>query len=342
LAINDYIYVGSELLRIKNLPPNPDADCEFYSRAGQRLGFLDTTPSHLSMGTPMYKVSLHPPGTQFPPNGMPVFTIPYRNDDGGPGFGRDSRLHFEAPADGTYQVRIGDARGLGGSNFAYRLTIRRPQPDFKVSFNPTGPSVWKGGAVPVSASADRIDGFDGEIGLRLENLPAGFSAPATSIPRGENSTTFALWADAKAVSPAKGAPPLKLVAWAMIDGKKVVREAQGGVPQVKGPGDLVAATEQSEVTVKPGGQVRLTVKIERRNGFKGRVPVEVRGLPHGVRVLDIGLNGILITETETVRTMVIYAEPWVEATTHPFVVLARREGKGTEHAARSVLLKVVP
>ena len=36
----------------------------------------------------------------------------------------------------------------------------------------------------------------------------------------------------------------------------------------------------------------------------------------------------------------IYAEPWVKPTTHPFVVLARREGKNTEHAAKSVLLRV--
>ena len=84
------------------------------------------------------------------------------------------------------------------------------------------------------------------------------------------------------------------------------------------------------------------VHIDRRNGFKGRVPVEVRGLPHGVRVLDIGLNGILITEKETTRTIVIYAEPWVEPMAHPIVVLARSERKGTEHAAKSVLLKVVP
>jgi hypothetical protein len=40
--------------------------------------------------------------------------------------------------------------------------------------------------------------------------------------------------------------------------------------------------------------------------------------------------------------MVIYAEPWVQSVEHPFVVLARREGKNTEHAARSVLLKVRP
>jgi len=66
----------------------------------------------------------------------------------------------------------------------------------------------------------------------------------------------------------------------------------------------------------------------------------VRGLPHGVRVLDIGPNGILITERESSRTIVIYAEPWVKPLTHPFVVLSRSERRGTEHAAKSVLLKV--
>ena len=201
--------------------------------------------------------------------------------------------------------------------------------------------MWKGGAVPVSASADRIDGFDGAIGLRLDNLPAGFSAPATSIPKGENSTTFALWADAGA-APAKDVPPIKLAAWAEIDGKKVTREAPGGLPQVKDGGDLATVTGQSEVTVKPGGETRLTVRIERHNKFAGRVPIDVRGLPHGVRVLDIGLNGILITERETEREVVLYAEPWARAQEHPFVVLARREGKNTEHAAKSVLLKVQP
>ena len=84
----------------------------------------------------------------------------------------------------------------------------------------------------------------------------------------------------------------------------------------------------------------MTVHVERRNGFTGRVPLEVRGLPHGVRVLDIGLNGILLTEKDSARTVVLHAEPWVQPTTHPLVVLARREGKGTEHAARPVLLRV--
>src|SRR5262249_21255591 len=84
---DDYVYLGNELLRIEQLPLNPDADCNFYAVGGQRVGFLDTTPGHHPMGAPVYKVEIHPPGTTFPPNGLPVFNLNYRNDDGGPGGG---------------------------------------------------------------------------------------------------------------------------------------------------------------------------------------------------------------------------------------------------------------
>jgi hypothetical protein len=337
--MNDYLLVGSELIRIRALPRNPDDDCQFFSAGGQRLAYLGTSSTHHPMNAPMYKVSIHPPGTTFPPNGLPLVTLYHRNDDGGAGFDKDSRLTFDPPADGEYQVRVGDSLGHGGSQYAYRLTVRPPRPSFNVSLTPTAPAVSKGGALPISVNADRLDGFDGAIELRLENLPPGFSAPATTIPAGENSTSFALYAEPTAAVPASSAP-LKLIARAVIDGKEVVREATGGLPKVQEPGDIVTTTEQAEVTIRPGGEVRVTVQVERRNGFKGRIPIDVRGLPHGVRVLDVGLNGILITEKDTTRTFVLYAEPWVEPTEHPIVVFARREGKNTEHAARSVLLKV--
>ncbi|MFL5244097.1 MAG: WD40 repeat domain-containing protein [Gemmataceae bacterium] len=340
LAVNDYLYVGSELLRIFSLPRNPDDDCIFYSVNGQRQGFLGTTPSYISLGTPLYKVTINPPGATFPANGLPLVTVYYRNDDGGPGFGKDSRLVFDPPADGEYQVRIADARGQGGRDYIYRLTLRPPRPSYNLSFNPTAPTVAKGSAIPITVTAERIDEFDGPIEVKLENLPPGFSAPATTIPEGERSTSLALYAAPTAAAPQEKAPVPKLVAKAMVNGQAVVREVAGSLPKVSEPGDIVTTTDLSEVSLKPGQEARLTVKIERRNGFGGRVPVEVSGLPHGVHVLDIGLNGILITERETTRTMVIRAEPWVKPTDHPFVVFANREGKGTQHAAKSVLLKV--
>ncbi|MBI3464224.1 MAG: hypothetical protein HY000_14385, partial [Planctomycetes bacterium] len=342
LTVNDYVMIGQQLLRIEALPKNPDDDCRFFELRGQRVGYLDTTPAHVSMGTPMYKVAIHPPGTQFPPNGMPIFTIHYRNDDGGPQYGKDSRLFFDPPADGEYLVRIGDVRGQGSPSHAYRLAIRPPRPSYAVSFNPGSPSVWKGGALPIAISCERLDGFDGPIELQLENRSPGFSAPATTIPAGENSTSLALFAESNAASPPKDAPKFKLVAKAAISGSDVVREVGGEVLSAVEPGDIVTTVEQSEVTIQPGGHAKLTVRVERRNDFKGRIPIEVRGLPHGTRVLDIGLNGILITERETQRTFTIYSEPWAQPTTHPFVVLAKREGKNTEHGAKSILLRVVP
>src|SRR5439155_10904340 len=38
LAVDDYLLVGGELLRIRALPRNPDDDCQFWSESGQRIG----------------------------------------------------------------------------------------------------------------------------------------------------------------------------------------------------------------------------------------------------------------------------------------------------------------
>jgi hypothetical protein len=291
------------------------------------------------MGTPMYKVAIHPPGTMFPPNGLPVVTLYYRNDDGGGTFDRDSHLTFDPPADGDYLVRVSDARGQGSSRHTYQLTVRPPRPNFSLSFIPTAPAVSPGQAAAITVNVDRKDDFEGPIEVELRNVPRGFEAPSTRIPPGEMSTTFALHARPDAAAGQK-APVLELVGRAVINGKEIVRTARGELPKLIPTGDIVTTTAQSEVTIQPGQQTHLTVTVERRHGFKGRIPVEVRGLPYGVRVLDIGLNGILITEKDTRRTITLYAEPWVEPTAQPFVVLARHEGKNSEHAARSVLLRV--
>ena len=108
-------------MKIQALPTHPDADCNFFAAGGKRIAYLDTTPTHHSNNTPMYKVTVHPPGTVFPPNGYPVFTLYYRNDDGGPGNGRDSRIIFDPPADGRVQGSGQPTRcGMGGVNFGYQ------------------------------------------------------------------------------------------------------------------------------------------------------------------------------------------------------------------------------
>ena len=337
LRVNDFLYVGTELMRIKALPKNPDDDCQFVQVGGRRVGFLGTTPTHHPQNAPMYKVEVHPPDRTFPPNGLPVFRLMYTNDDGGDGYGKDSAIEFDPPATGTFQVRVSDARGAGGPDFAYRLTVRPPRPDFRLSVDPNAPAVWKNGGVPVTVTATRIDGFQGPIAVRFDGLSAPFTIPATTIEAEQTTAVVTLFADGETA----GKPGvLKAVGTAEIGGRAVVREAIGGTPTLRDPGDLVTTTNLREVRLVPGQETKLTVKVERRGDFKGRVPLEVRGLPHGVKVQNIGLNGILVMPDQTEREVVLYAEPWVRPMTVPIVVSARSERKGTEHAAKSVTLTV--
>jgi WD40 repeat protein len=338
LAVNDLLLVGNELVKIRALPRNPDDDCQFFQESGRRLAYLGTTSTHQAQGSPMYKVSVHPPGTTFPPNGMPVVTLYWRNDDG-PALDKDSRLIFDPPADGTYQIRIGDARGEGSSAHAYRLTVRPPRLDFRVSLAPGAPTVFPGSATPIQVNVTRVDAFDGPIDIEWKNLPPGLRLPATNIGPEDNSTSVALYAEPGFTLPEKPMP-LLAVARAQIGGQVVERTTGGISPKLGKAPDIVTTTQEPEVTLRPGGETRLTVSITRQNGFTGRVPLDVRGLPHGVRVLDVGLNGILIIPGETKRTFVLYAEPWVKPTDHPIVVFARREGKPEEYAAPSVLLRI--
>jgi len=338
LGIDDYLFVNGDLMRILELPKGPDDDCQFYQTAGRRIGFLGTTPTHHSMGLPMYKVELHPPGKSFPPNGMPVFTLNYRNDDGGPGYGKDSGLYFDPPADGTYQVRVTDARGAFGPAHAFRVTVRRPRPDFTISANVSGPSLLSGGATPINVTVSRTDGFDGRVNVALKNVPSGFAAPATFVEAGQNSTAFALYGEANAALPTK--PEVKLVASAIINGKEVAHEIPLGLPARIGTGEIITTVREQTIRLQPGKETRFTVDIARQGKFAGRVPLDVKGLPHGVRVLNIGLNGILVTERETSREVVLYAEPWVQPMERPIVVLARREGVNGEFAAKPLALRV--
>ncbi|MEJ7637945.1 MAG: pre-peptidase C-terminal domain-containing protein, partial [Singulisphaera sp.] len=168
LAIDDPVLIGRELIRIQDLPRNPDDNCVFWNAQGQRIGLLETTPEHHPMGQPIYKVEVHPPGTTFPAGGVPPVTLNYRNDDGGPGFAKDARLTFDPPADGTYVVRVEDVRGQGGDGFGYHLVVRTPRPDFQLTLGTEDPNVPRGGTALVTAVIRRLDGFDAPVDVTVE------------------------------------------------------------------------------------------------------------------------------------------------------------------------------
>lgn len=328
LNTEDYVLVGNELLQVDVLPKGPDEDIFFKSFAGQRLGFLDTTPEAHAVNTAVYKVSLHPPGTNLPPNGLPQTTLYFRNDDGGPMYGKDARLTFTVPSDGDYTVRLRDVRGLHGEAFAYRLTMRAPQPDFVLSVDPENPNVMRGGSVPINVTAYRAEGFEGEVEVKLLDLPAGFTATSGVIRQGANTATILLTASADVAATASF--PLRVAGRATINGEALTRTANlrekiAVASVVASPPELLVWTEQATVTLEPGGTAWVAIKIKRGQEFKGRIPFDVRNLPHGVIVKDVGLNGVLITEDETTQRFELAAEPWTRAQTQSVIVIGKIE-----------------
>ena len=345
IDINDYLMVGDELLQVASMPTHPDDDIQLKSYRGGRLTYLDTSARNHSVGEAVYKVEVHEAGARLEPNGMPIFRVDYVNDDGGARYGgKDSRLHFEAPVDGDYILRLRDVRGLQGERFAYRLTAREPAPDFDVTFDPKSFNIPRGGRVSLTVTADRKDGFDGPIEVALHDLPPGITATSGTIPARADTTVLMVSAsedasfDARSATlpsmwrgpfEVRGVAALKLSARATIAGQEVTRDAEivdpVSVVALAPKPDLVVTTNAQQIELAPGQEVTLTVSVERRNGFTGRVPVSVMNLPHGVRVNDIGLNGVMITEHETSRTMHIVAERWVEPQTQPILVVGRVE-----------------
>jgi len=110
--------------------------------------------------------------------------------------------------------------------------------------------------------------------------------------------------------------------------------------------DVVMTSQTREVTLEPGGTAEVAVSITRQNGFGGRIPVEVRNLPPRVRVLDVGLNGVLINEDETKRTFVIEALDNAEPVDQDIYVAAKVETRSpldsSFAAPQAIHLKVKP
>ena len=355
-GINDFLLLGGEINRIQILPLGPDEDVKFFDQNGVRMGFLGSTPQAHALGSLAYKVELAAPGEKFPATGLPVLPLYWSNDDGGPEFGGDSRILFEAPAEGRYFVRVSDARSLSAPSSTYRLSIRPRQGDFRISMTPEHPNVPRGGRLPVTVNLDRLDGFDQAVDVQLNGLPPGITATATRILPEFFSGTIVLSAEESADTgvPADDAPRVELVGKALLNSGSPKAEPQELVRQstpfgdrhlvrVTAPGDLKVTVEPAIAEISPGQELRFTVSIERLNGLTGRIPVDVLNLPHGLRVLDVGLNGVLITDQESSRSFVVKCDPWAPVGENLFFAAPRIEARQNErHSSAAIRLIVCP
>jgi len=274
-------------------------------------------------------------GTELPNNGLPVFSLFYENDDDSQRkLGKDSRLTFVAPADGTYFIRVSDVRGFSGDNFTYELTIRRPQPDFSVKLTGDKPTVNAGSGKPFTVKAERSDNFNGPIRIDIADVPPGFQVTTPLfIQEGLYEATGVISAFPDATAPTEEqSKAIKVTATAVICGQEQTKEVNnlGAIKLAAKPKVVVylEPTDSSpdrEIGIVPDAKITCKLRVD-RNGFADRIAFDVANLPHGIIVDDIGLSGVLIPEKQTERTIFLRAEPWVPEQTRTFFATAQVDG----------------
>ena len=238
----------------------------------------------------------------------------------------DPSYRFVAPEDGTYRVMIQDlsrptqdlARtSQGDARYVYRLSIRPPQPDFRLvaiarpptnlpSEHAVSQTVWSpnlrpGGVELIEVYACRRDGFDGDIHVTATNLPAGVTAQSIVIAAKSPSATLVLKA-------AENAPPgisvISIQGRSSLNQTEVVRSARYGAMtwavQLTGvtyhrsrltdqlPVAVIAgepapyalqANPDLKLAASINGTVKFSLSAVRRGNFQGPLDLFTFGLP---------------------------------------------------------------
>jgi len=195
----------------------------------------------------------------------------------------DSRILTTLPANGTYYLYLGDIQQKGGAEYAYRLRIGAPRPDFDLRVTPSSINVSGGLTVPITVHALRKDGFSGDIALALKGAPKGFTLIGGLLPAGRDEVRITL-----TVPPQPQPEPLSLSleGRATIQGREVSRLAVPAedMMQAFAYRHLVPASDL-KVAVRRGAMLRVPIKVisqeplEIPAGGTARFQVHVPPLP---------------------------------------------------------------
>jgi hypothetical protein len=219
----------------------------------------------------------------------------------------DSYLSATLPAAGAYYLYIGDVQHHGGPEYAYRLRISRPQPDFALRVTPSSINIRGSASAVVTVHALRRDGFSGEIALALAGGPAGLTLAGGRVPAGADQVRVTL-----SLPPAAAQEPLglRLEGRAEIRGRQVVRQAvpaedmmqafayrhlvpaqqwmlwASGRPAIRA---ALAILGPSPVKIPAGGTARVAFRVP-GPAFLQRAQLDLDDPPDGIRLRDVAAS----------------------------------------------------
>lgn len=216
----------------------------------------------------------------------------------------DSWLHFTAPADGAYHVRLRDQNNTGAAEAIYRLAAAPLRPELKLYHWPDAVPIWgPGSTAAFVVEALHWGGLNADLEVRVEGLPAGWTGSAAKL----SWATFAPYVPPNAtkalltITAPKDAAPGALAEFRVV-GKCVTKERTIDVAAeplalygnshndgmllrtspvaravVAAPMDCWLETSVKEVTGKSGETVQIPVRVHRKPGAKAELGLVVNG-----------------------------------------------------------------
>lgn len=127
----------------------------------------------------------------------------------------DSMIRISLPQTGTYYLYLGDTQQKGGPEYAYRLRLSPPQPDFALRVVPSSLTVRPGATIPFTVYALRKDGFSNEIALAFKDAPRGFALSGALVPANQDRVRLTLTAPNT-----NGFEPVRL----QLEGRAVIQQ----------------------------------------------------------------------------------------------------------------------
>jgi hypothetical protein len=250
--------------------------------------------------------------------------------------------NWTVPADGRYILEIRDLHLRGGADCVYFLECTRAEPRFELYADTDKTQLTPGTSGVVFVNAERKNGFEGEIQLAIDGLPAGVTAACGRILPGRRDGCIILTAAADAAMDVTNATLSGTATQAAPDSSRVELRAvarpyqetylpgggRGHWPvdahavSVGAPSDIRAVTLSThDLTLQPGESKRIDVTIERAPGFSQNVQLDLLfrhlsrtyadTLPPGVSI-DARNSQTLLTGSKTAGHITLTADAKAE------------------------------
>jgi hypothetical protein len=266
----------------------------------------------------------------------------------------DSRIVYTFRQNADFYLRVRDGQSKGGPAYAYRLSIGPEPPDFTLRLTPDNPRVGRGETALITIDAVRKGGFDGDISVVAENLPAKFNVNAAVLTEGQNQGVLTITAPFDAEL---GILEPKISGKAKIEEKEVVHAAFPAesvmqafaytyyVPThelllgvVEGAPFALAINVASNAVLElpRSGELQLPVKVLRREGGNGAVSINLVRPPPGVAA-----KAVLVAADAEAGNLILTATPKAALGPHDLVVQGTLRGKNLNVIAPAISVKVI-